>query len=215
MTIFPRSGTTILPRSGATIFPRSGAICGLMALLVSPLPSAAPAPPHPGRTVLPCERVSLTASYLALVPEPGSSAAGPGFDFVLRNDTDQRHQAGRAGCRPARTGMPMWAPAGCGAPPARGGGSLVNALAERKGPCSPIPAATPAAKYLSVGPHQAYEWVRSVQSNPALVYQPGCARCRKSGRDPSTDWGCLRVCLPARYRASRDCWAAGCAPLRW
>jgi hypothetical protein len=150
-----------------------------MALLVSPLPSAAPAPPHPGRTVLPCERVSLTASYLALVPEPGSSAAGPGFDFVLRNDTDHAIKL----AEPVPTSAHWYAHVGSRwlwRASSGGGGSLVNALAD-KGAMFAYPAATPAAKYLSVGPHQAYEWVRSVQSNPALVYQPGCARCRNPG----------------------------------
>ncbi len=134
---------------------------------------------HDGRTVLPCDRVSLSASYLAMVPEPGSSSAGPGFDFVLRNDTDQPIKL----AQPIPTSAHWYALVGgrwLWRASSGGGGSLVNALHER-GPMFAYRATAPARQYLIVMPHEKHEWVASVQSNPALVYQPGCARCRNPG----------------------------------
>ena len=139
--------------------------------------------PHSTLSVLPCSHVSLSASYLALVREPGSSPgsirASPGFDFVLRNDTDEPIKL----AQPIPTSAHWYAQVGgrwLWRASSGGGGSLVNALREN-GAMFAYRATAPARQYLIVMPHEKHEWVVSVLSNPALVYQPGCARCRNPG----------------------------------
>ncbi len=65
---------------------------------------------HPGPYVPLCSHIALTASYLAEA-EPGN---GPGFVFVIRNDTNNNIRLADPFHR-VRTGMRMSARSGCGA----------------------------------------------------------------------------------------------------
>jgi hypothetical protein len=104
---------------------------------------------------------------------------GPGFHFELTNRTN--HGIKLAEPVPssahwyARTGGRWLWRASNGS-----GGSLVDATNEH-GRVAVYPGAAGETKVVTVGPHQSREWIESVQENPVLAYNPGCAQCSYPG----------------------------------
>lgn len=128
---------------------------------------------HPGPFVAPCPKVALSAQYLAEV-SPGS---GPGFHFVLQNNTNQQ----------IKLAMPVPSSAHWFAQQGRrwlwrasngAGGSPVNADESKGLMFAYQPPVKPETHdYLQVEARGTREWDESVKQNPVLLYKPGCALC--------------------------------------
>lgn len=130
---------------------------------------------RPIRSVPPCAGVALSASYLAAVGDQGA-----GFRFRLTNRTGRMIRLAQPVPSSAHWyalvhGRWLWR-ASNGA-----GGSLLNAGNEhgRLVVYSPAPASE--MKYLTVGPHQSFEWSETQQENPVLAYEPSCKSCSYPG----------------------------------
>lgn len=149
----------------------------LPALFLPSLASTA-ATHRPGPHVPLCSRkIVFTASYLAET-KPG---AGPSYLFRIENHTS----------RPIRLAEPVPSSAHWYArvgekwlwrASSGSGGSYVNAIREG-GPVFAYQPASPAADpiYITVPAHGKYEWAEGPLDNPALAYQPRCARCNYPG----------------------------------
>jgi len=143
------------------------------------MPAAVSANGGPHRTgpyVMPCQGVTLTASYLGDV-----SGRGPGFLFRIENRTPRAilledpvpssaHWYAQVGDRW------MWRAS------AGSGGALVNAENPRGLMFAYRPARPPAhPSYLSVPAHGSREWTESMRRHPSIAYEPSCPMCRYSG----------------------------------
>jgi hypothetical protein len=128
----------------------------------------------PARSVPICSGVTLSASYLAVVGRDQAT----GFHFDVFNRTNREiklaepipssaHWYARVGSRW------LWRASN------GSGGSLVDAGNEH-GRVAVYPTAGE-TKLVTVGPHQHREWIESVQENPVLAYNPGCAQCSYPG----------------------------------
>jgi hypothetical protein len=129
----------------------------------------------PARSVPICTGVTLSASYLAVV----GSDQGPGFRFELFNRTNREIKLAEpvpsSAHWYARVGERWLWRASNGS-----GGSLVDAGNEH-GRVVVYPGALGEMKLVTLAPHQSREWSESVQENPVLAYQPGCALCSYPG----------------------------------
>jgi hypothetical protein len=129
---------------------------------------------HPGTAVPLCSHVTLSASYLA---EAGPGK-GPGFLFVIKNDTNAEIRL----AQPVPTSAHWYAHVGqkwLWRASSGSGGSLVDANNERGEVFAYQPTRPPQhPEYLTVGPHSSYEWAESMKEYPALAYRPGCALCK-------------------------------------
>jgi hypothetical protein len=157
--------------------------CSLALLVVPGTLSleAAPASPSthhkPGPYVLPCNGITLSASYLA----EAATGQGPGFLFRIENYTahairlarpvpSSAHWYGRVGNRW------LWRAS------AGRGGALVNALNERGPMFAGIPAAgTDPPAILTVAARGSAEWTEPMLNNPTIAYRPTCPQCNYPG----------------------------------
>ncbi len=120
-----------------------------------------------------CSGIRLKASYLAEV-KPGS---GPGFHFVLQNETAKPVRlimpvASSAHWYARENGRWMWRASN------GEGGALVNAENPRGAMFAYQPAAgTEMRQALTVGALSESEWDESMRENPTLVYRPSCKVC--------------------------------------
>ncbi len=132
---------------------------------------------HPGIAVPLCSHISLSASYLAEA-EPGK---GPGFLFVIKNDTNKEIRL----AKPVPTSAHWYAHVGekwLWRASSGTGGSLVDANHEKGEVFAYQPAQPPQhAEYMTVPPHSSQEWTESIKDHPAIAYRPGCAICNYPG----------------------------------
>jgi hypothetical protein len=125
------------------------------------------------RTVAQCVDVRLSAAYLAR----SASGAGPGFLLTIRNDRDRAIRIAEPFPTSAHwyaegaTGHLLWR-ASSGS-----GGELVDALRERGPMFAYQPPVAARTEYITVEPYAQLQWAASIQSNPALIFRPGCERC--------------------------------------
>lgn len=139
--------------------------------------AAAWAARHSGPFVPTCSGIHLSAEYLSSV----SAAAGPGFHFTLKNDTDKPIKLAEpvpsSAHWYARVGEKWLWRASTGA-----GGSLVDAIRERGRMFAYQPQDAPRdAKYMSISAHGSHEWTEAERANPAIAYRPSCAICNYPG----------------------------------
>jgi hypothetical protein len=135
-------------------------------------------------SVPPCRGVTLSASYLSALG-PGK---GPGFQFLLANNTGQEIRM----IEPVPSSAHWYAlskvhdqdrwlwRASSGA-----GGSLMDATNEH-GPLAAYqsPQSSPGGVLsgsFSVKPHESRQWFESEVENPVLEYKPGCPICSYPG----------------------------------
>lgn len=133
---------------------------------------------HPGPYVPLCARdIRFTASYLAEV-EPGK---GPGFEFVIQNDTNKEIRL----AEPVPSSAHWYAHvrqkwlwrASSGS-----GGSLVDAYNEKGQVFAYQPKDVPQSPvYITIPAHGSHQWTETMQDHPAISYRPSCAICNYPG----------------------------------
>ena len=132
---------------------------------------------HPGPYVPLCSHIDLKASYLA-ESEPGK---GPGFQFVIVNDTNKEIRL----AEPVPSSAHWYAHVGgrwLWRASSGSGGSYVDALNEKGAVFAYQPKNVPEhASYMTIPAHSSKEWVASMRGNPAIAYKPSCAICNYPG----------------------------------
>jgi hypothetical protein len=132
---------------------------------------------HPGPYVPLCSHITLTASYL-VEAEPGK---GPGFVFVIKNDTNKNIRL----AEPVPSSAHWYAHVGSKwlwRASSGSGGSFVDAYNEKGEVFAYQPKEPPAhPEYLTVPAHASQEWTETVREHPAIAYRPGCAICNYPG----------------------------------
>jgi len=128
-------------------------------------------------TVMPCARITLTASYLA----EAAPGAGPGFLFRIENKTAHAIRLER----PIPSSAHWYAEVGnrwLWRSSAGRGGALVDAE-RQKGPMFAYrPTAMPAdPQYLTVPAHGVQQWAEAMRDHPAINYDPSCPMCNYPG----------------------------------
>lgn len=124
-----------------------------------------------------CSHIELKASYLA-EPQPGK---GPGFLFVIMNDTNKEIRL----AEPVPSSAHWYAHVGSRwlwRASSGSGGSYVDALNEKGAVFAYQPKHAPEhPSYMTIPPHSSKEWSASMRENPAIAYRPGCAICNYPG----------------------------------
>jgi hypothetical protein len=132
---------------------------------------------HPGSVVPLCSHISLSARYLAEA-EPGK---GPGFLFVIKNDTNKEIRL----AKPVPTSAHWYAHVGqkwLWRASSGSGGSLVDANNEKGEVFAYQPKEAPQdPEYMAVPAHSSQEWTQSISDHPAIAYHPSCAICNYPG----------------------------------
>jgi hypothetical protein len=132
---------------------------------------------HPGPYVPLCSHIALTASYLAEA-EPGK---GPGFVFVIRNDTNNNIRL----AEPVPSSAHWYAHVGqkwLWRASSGSGGSFVDADNEKGEVFAYQPKELPRhPEYLTVPAHASHELIETVRDHPSIAYRPGCAICNYPG----------------------------------
>jgi hypothetical protein len=135
--------------------------------------------PHPGPYVPLCSHIALTASYLGEA-EPGE---GPGFLFVIKNDTNKEIRL----AEPVPTSAHWYAHVGqkwLWRASSGSGGSLVDAYNEKGAVFAYQPKEAPQhAAYMTIPAHGSQEWTQTMRDHPAIAYRPGCAICNNPGEN--------------------------------
>jgi hypothetical protein len=132
---------------------------------------------HPGPYVPLCSHITLTASYLAEA-EPGK---GPGFLFVIKNDTNKDIRL----AEPVPSSAHWYAHVGekwLWRASSGSGGSFVDAYNEKGEVFAYQPKEPPQhAEYMTVAAHASHEWTETVRDHPSIAYRPSCAICNYPG----------------------------------
>jgi hypothetical protein len=141
------------------------------------IPAGNSAMRHPGPSVPLCSHITLSASYLAQ-SEPGK---GPGFLFVIKNDTNKDIRL----ADPVPSSAHWYAHVGSKwlwRASSGSGGSLVDAYNEKGEVFAYQPKELPAhAAYMTIPAHGSHEWTQSMHDHPAIAYRPSCAICNNPG----------------------------------
>lgn len=149
------------------------------ALLAIAAPTGSAVTHHPGPYVPLCSRITLTASYLAEA-EPGK---GPGFLFVIKNDTNKDIRL----AEPVPSSAHWYAHVGqkwLWRASSGSGGSLVDAYNEKGEVFAYQPKELPqGAKYMLVPAHGSQQWTQTMLDHPAIAYRPSCAICNNPGEN--------------------------------
>jgi hypothetical protein len=132
---------------------------------------------HPGPYVPLCSHIALSASYLAQTgPENG-----PGFVFVIKNDTNKDIRL----AEPVPTSAHWYAHVGTKwlwRASSGSGGSFVDAYNEKGEVFAYQPKDAPKNPlYLTVPAHASHEWTETVHDHPSIAYRPSCAICNNPG----------------------------------
>ena len=132
---------------------------------------------HPGPYVPLCSHITLTASYLADA-RPGE---GPGFLFVIKNDTNKEIRLEE----PVPSSAHWYAHVGdkwLWRASSGSGGSFVDAYNE-KGEVFAFQPKTPPQdpQYVTIPTKASHEWIETVRDHPAIAYRPSCAICNYPG----------------------------------
>jgi hypothetical protein len=134
---------------------------------------------HPGPYVPLCSHITLTANYLAEA-EPGK---GPGFLFVIKNDTNKEIRL----AEPVPSSAHWYAHVGqkwLWRASSGSGGSFVDAYNERGEVFAYQPKEPPShAEYLTIPAHGSQEWTQTMRDHPAIAYRPTCAICNNPGEN--------------------------------
>jgi hypothetical protein len=134
---------------------------------------------RPGPYVPLCSHITLTASYLAEA-EPGK---GPGFLFVIKNDTNKEIRL----AEPVPSSAHWYAHVGqkwLWRASSGSGGSFVDAYNEKGELFAYQPKEAPShAEYLTVSAHGSQEWTQTMRDHPAIAYRPSCAICNNPGEN--------------------------------
>jgi hypothetical protein len=132
---------------------------------------------HPGQSVPLCSHIGLSASYLAEA-EPGK---GPGFLFVIKNDTNKDIRL----AEPVPSSAHWYAHVGekwLWRASSGSGGSFVDAYNEKGEVFAYQPKELPQhAVYMTVPAHGSHEWTEAVRDHPTIAYRPSCAICNYPG----------------------------------
>lgn len=132
---------------------------------------------HPGPYVPLCSHITLSASYLA---EAGPEK-GPGFVFVITNDTNKEIRL----AEPVPSSAHWYAHVGSKwlwRASSGSGGSFVDADNEKGEVFAYQPKEAPKnPEYMTVPPHASHEWTETVHDHPAIAYRPSCAICNNPG----------------------------------
>lgn len=132
---------------------------------------------HPGLALPLCSHITLSASYLA---EAGPTK-GPGFLFVINNDTNKEIRLEK----PVPTSAHWYAHVGqrwLWRASSGSGGSLVDANNEKGQVFAYQPSQPPQhPEYITIPPHSSQEWAESMKEHPAIAYRPSCAICNNPG----------------------------------
>ncbi|QNI30714.1 hypothetical protein H7849_16465 [Alloacidobacterium dinghuense] len=132
---------------------------------------------HPGPYVPLCSHITLTANYLAEA-EPGK---GPGFVFVIKNDTNKEIRL----AEPVPSSAHWYAHVGTKwlwRASSGSGGSFVDADNEKGEVFAYQPKDPPQhPQYIAIAPHASHEWTETVHDHPAIAYRPSCAICNNPG----------------------------------
>lgn len=136
---------------------------------------------HPGPYLPLCSRISLTASYLAEVGGETGLGKGPGFVFVIKNDTNSEVRL----AVPVPSSSHWYAHVGerwLWRASSGSGGSLVDADREKGEVFAYQPKELPQnVEYMTVPAHGTHEWTESMRDHPEIAYRPGCAICNNPG----------------------------------
>jgi hypothetical protein len=132
---------------------------------------------HPGPYVPLCSHISLSASYLAEA-EP---VKGPGFLFVIKNDTNKDIRL----ALPVPSSAHWYAHVGAKwlwRASSGSGGSFVDAYNEKGEVFAYQPKNPPQnPEYMIVPAHASHEWTETMHDHPEIAYRPGCAICNYPG----------------------------------
>jgi hypothetical protein len=132
---------------------------------------------HPGPYVPLCSHIDLSASYLAEA-EPGK---GPGFVFVIKNDTNKDIRL----AEPVPSSAHWYAHVGekwLWRASSGSGGSFVDAYNEKGEVFAYQPKEPPQhPEYVTVPAHGSHEWTETVRDHPSIAYRPSCAICNYPG----------------------------------
>lgn len=149
----------------------------LIALTSIAVSSGSPVTHHPGPYVPLCSHISLTASYLA----EAEAGKGPGFLFVIKNDTNKEIRL----AQPVPSSTHWYAQVGhkwLWRASSGSGGTLVDAYNEKGEVFAYQPKTTSQdPEYLSIPAHASHEWAQTMSDHPSLAYRPGCAICNYPG----------------------------------
>lgn len=132
---------------------------------------------HPGPYVPLCAHITLSASYLAQAgPEKG-----PGFVFVIENDTNKDIRL----AEPVPSSAHWYAHVGnkwLWRASSGSGGSFVDAYNEKGEVFAYQPKDPPQSpEYMTVAAHASHEWTETVHDHPSIAYRPSCAICNNPG----------------------------------
>jgi len=132
---------------------------------------------HPGPYMPLCSHITLTASYL-VEAEPGK---GPGFVFVIKNDTNKEIRL----AEPVPSSAHWYAHVGqkwLWRASSGSGGAFVDAYNEKGQVFAYQPKQPPQnPEYMTVPAHATHEWTETVRDHPSIAYRPSCAICNYPG----------------------------------
>jgi hypothetical protein len=152
-------------------------VAAITALTVMAVSTGRAVTHHPGPYVPLCSHIDLSASYLADA-EPGK---GPGFVFVIKNDTNKDIRL----AEPVPSSAHWYAHVGekwLWRASSGSGGSFVDAYNEKGEVFAYQPKEPPQhPEYMTVPAHGSHEWTETVHDHPSIAYRPSCAICNYPG----------------------------------
>jgi hypothetical protein len=152
-------------------------VAAITALTVMAVSTGRAVTHHPGPYVPLCSHIVLSANYLAEA-EPGK---GPGFVFVIKNDTNKDIRL----AEPVPSSAHWYAHVGekwLWRASSGSGGSFVDAYNEKGEVFAYQPKDPPQhPEYMTVPAHGSHEWTETVHDHPAIAYRPSCAICNYPG----------------------------------